>query len=298
MTFTQMAHYVLPPLAVDAARWLLARRRPRSEAGRVRMHYEVVSEWQPPKEGTGTFDFAVAQRSVDWELGVPVVRDNLEALRLLNLPDATVLDFGCGNGHYQAILAAYSHTAKWTYVGVDSKAEFVQFCRQTYPTSCFETVEAGQPLPFADNTFDIVLASGVMQYIQHAGLTLAELRRVTRGYVLVSRLPTWKYQDSHIVVQYLRGGFGEEHYPLHVFNRCLVEDLFAQLGLAVLWRDYSSEFFTLAGEREPVTHLVYLLGKVEAPLVCSRQGSDPEASGHRREEAKKGRLPLGACNFG
>lgn len=283
MTFIQMARYVLPPFAVDAARWLLAgRRRPRPAAGHVHMHYEVVSEWRPPKEGMGTFDFAVAQRSVEWELGVPVVRDNLEALRRINLPEATVLDFGCGNGHYQAILAACSHTAKWTYIGVDSQAAFVQFCRQTYPTSCFETIAAGQPLPFADNTFDIVLASGVIQYIQNAGLTLAELHRVTRGYVLVSRLPTWKYQDSQIVVQYLRGVFGEEHYPLHVFNRCLVEDLFAQVGLAVLWRDYGSECFTLAGEREPVAHLVYLLGKVGAPMACSRQGSSPEAPGNRR----------------
>jgi putative methyltransferase (TIGR04325 family) len=263
MPFTQIVKYILPPLAVDAARWFMAGGRlTRPAAGHVHTHYEVVPEWRPPKEGTGTFDFGVATRPVAWELGVPIVRDNLEALRLLHVPEATLLDFGCGNGHYQAILAAWPHTAKWAYIGVDSQAACVQFCRRTYPTSRFETVAEGQPLPFPDDAFDIVLASGVIQYIQNEVMTLAELHRVTRAYVLVSRLPTWKYQASQLVRQYLRGAFGEEHYPLHVFNRGQIEDLFAQVGFAVVWRDYGSEFFTLAGEREPVAHLLYLLRKV------------------------------------
>src|SRR5205085_4469314 len=60
MPFTQMVKYVLPPLAVDAARWFMAGGRlTRPAAGHVHTHYEVVPEWRPPKEGTGTFDFGV-----------------------------------------------------------------------------------------------------------------------------------------------------------------------------------------------------------------------------------------------
>jgi hypothetical protein len=92
---------------------------------------------------------------VDWELGVPVVRDNLEALGLINVPEAKLLDFGCGNGHYQSLLSACSYTAKWDYIGVDTRLDFVQFCRQTYHKIYIETVEEGSALPFADNEFDI-----------------------------------------------------------------------------------------------------------------------------------------------
>jgi putative methyltransferase (TIGR04325 family) len=137
----------------------------------------------------------------------------------------------------------------------------VQWCRQTYPGVQFETVEEGLHLPFADNEFDVVLASSVLQYIETPGLTLAELRRVTQKYVLVSRLPTWKYQDSQIVVQHLHSAWGEEQYPLHVFNRHRLEDLFGQAGFTVLRRDYGSECFTLPGDREPVAHILYLLRK-------------------------------------
>jgi putative methyltransferase (TIGR04325 family) len=265
MKLTQIAKYVLPPIVVDVARWLLAGRRLMiPEARHVSTHYELVPEWTTAKEGTGTFDFDVAKRPMDSELDVPVVRDNLGALTLINLPEAKLLDFGCGNGHYQLILSACSHTAKWDYVGVDIRPDFVQFCRQTYPKICFETVEEGSPLPFADNEFDIVLASGVMQYIQNEVVTLAELRRVTQEYVLVSRLPTWKYHDSQIVAQRLHGAWGEEQYPLHVFNRHMVEGIFAQVGFSVIFRDYGSEFFSLPGEREPVAHTLYLLRKARA----------------------------------
>jgi putative methyltransferase (TIGR04325 family) len=263
MTLTSLAHYILPPIVVDAARWGFARwRRLPLETGHVSTHYTLVSEWPSAREGTGTWDVDVAPRSVEWELAVPVVRDNLDALRLIPLPDATLLDFGCGNGHYHAILAACAETARWTYVGVDVRPACVQFCRQTYPTTSFETVKDDRLLPFADSAFDIVLASGVLQYIQHVEVPLAELYRVTREYVLVSRLPTWKYHGPQIVVQWLRGAFGEARSPLHVFHRALLEERFAQAGFAVIMRDYGSEVFFLSGIREPVAHVWYLLRKI------------------------------------
>jgi len=262
MEFTQRAKYLLPPIVVDVARWLLAGRRLTGlEAGHVRTHYVVVPERRPPTEGTATFDCDVARRPADAELAVPIVRDNLEALTLINAPEVKLLDFGCGNGRYQYILSACARTAKWHYTGVDLRPAFVQWCRQTYPGVQFETVEEGCPLPFADNEFDIVLASSVLQYTQNPELTLAELHRVTQKYVIMSRLPTRKYQDSQIMVQHLHSAWGEEQYPLHVFNRHKLEDLFGQAGFTVLWRDYGSECFILPWDREPVAHILYLLRK-------------------------------------
>ena len=85
MEFTQRAKYLLPPIVVDVARWLLAGRRLTGlEAGHVRTHYVVVPERRPPTEGTATFDCDVARRPADAELAVPIVRDNLEALTRTN----------------------------------------------------------------------------------------------------------------------------------------------------------------------------------------------------------------------
>jgi putative methyltransferase (TIGR04325 family) len=240
------------------------------------IHYTRASEWTPAKEGSGTFNFNVAQQSVEWELAVPVVRENLEALRLINVPHARLLDFGCGNGHYQLILSACSYTATWDYVGVDARPDFVQFCRQTYPTTSFETVTEDSVFPFTDSAFDIVLASGVMQYIEHTEGTLAELCRISREYVLISRLPTWKYHAPQMAVQRLRGAFGEEHYPIHVFNRAMMEDRFAQVGLSVIRRDYGSEVWFLPGVREPVVHVLYLLRKTRLKSCIEKIDEDTD----------------------
>jgi hypothetical protein len=77
--------------------------------------------WTTPTAGTSTFDFDVVNRSVDWELRIPIVRDNLEALARITSPQGSlrIMDFGCSNGHYKLILAANHHMSKWQYVGMD-----------------------------------------------------------------------------------------------------------------------------------------------------------------------------------
>jgi putative methyltransferase (TIGR04325 family) len=263
MNLKQAARYVLPPIAIDVARRLVARRRrPVHAAGGVRISYELVPVWTTPKPGTATFDFDVVNRPAASELDVPVVRDNLEALALIASPDATLrlLDVGCSNGHYKPILATNRHTRKWQYVGVDLARE-VAFCRRHYPDTPFHVVEEGGPLPFGDDEFDVVLASGVIQYIRDVVVALAEFQRVTRDYVVVGRLPTWKYEDSGFLVQHFRDASGDERYPLHVFNRRAIEGVFEKTGLSVVSRDSGSEYFSLPGIREPVTHALYLLRK-------------------------------------
>ena len=263
VSLKRAAKYVLPPIAIDVARRLTARSGPPARtAGAVPTSYELAPAWTRAKVGTAAFDFDVVNRPIDWELRVPIVRDNLEALGLIKSPEAglRLLDFGCSNGHYKLILAANHHTSTWQYVGVDLPPQ-IEFCRQSYPHTLFQAVEGGGPLPFGNDEFDVVLASSVIQYIREPLVVLEELQRVSREYVIVSRVPTWKYEQSRVVVQHLHAASGEEWYPLHVFNRRVIEQSFEKTGLSIAFRDSGSEYFWVPGIPEPVTNTLYLLRK-------------------------------------
>jgi putative methyltransferase (TIGR04325 family) len=224
--------------------------------------WQRIEAWQQmPPISNGHVDFRVMERPADAELNVPVVRDNLEALSHITIPNATVLDFGCGNGHYRLILSSSPHTSTWTYIGADSDPRLVDFCRGEYPGTRFEVARDGERLPFPDRAFDVVLASGVLQYCQHPAATLAELHRVTRTYVLVSRLPVWKYQNSQILMQTIRGAWGEDRLPHHIFQRGALETMMTGTGFSIVARDVGIHWIHMPGEAEPGVSMTYLLRK-------------------------------------
>ena len=90
---------------------------------------------------------------------------------------------------------------------------------------------------------------------------LAEFRRVTRGWVLLSRLPARKFSASGIYLQTVWHRWGREEHPIHVFRRDELEAMIVRLGFAIESRDPGVECFMLPGELEPVPHVVYLLRK-------------------------------------
>ena len=103
MLIKRIAKYLLPPIAVDAARWLrIGRHRMQATSG-ISIRYEVAPEWITPRTGTVTLDFDVVNRPPEYELQVPIVRDNLETLAhtATSAVKLDLLDFGSGNGHYK-----------------------------------------------------------------------------------------------------------------------------------------------------------------------------------------------------
>ena len=190
----------------------------------------------------------------------PIVLDNLIALSRTGLPEATLLDFGCGNGIYKLILASFPQTARWRYVGADN-AELVKLCRTMHPGTRFEPMKEGSRIPFPDKEFDIVMASGVLQYVKDYVAILSEFRRITNNYVLISRLPVCKHTCPQVVLQTVFHTDGVERHVAHVFNREMLEACFRSTGFSMVWRDYGSEFFHIPGIDEPVVHNLYLLQK-------------------------------------
>lgn len=111
----------------------------------------------------------------------------------------TVLDLGCGEGRH-------SHAVAWQtpaplVVGVDISEHDVSTARarhlqcpppHTQPL-CYFTVADGKQLPFADNSFSVVICSEVLEHIPHYRTMLNEIARVLKpgGQLALSVPRAW-----------------------------------------------------------------------------------------------------------
>jgi SAM-dependent methyltransferase len=118
-------------------------------------------------------------------------------LRRAGLPDRPqVLDAGCGTGRN---LAEFGRLG--TARGVDPSRQAIEFCRRR---GLGEVEAAGiESLPFADGTFDLILATDVLEHVERDDVAATELRRVAApGALLVVTVPAYRWlwsqhDDSH-----------------------------------------------------------------------------------------------------
>lgn len=98
-----------------------------------------------------------------------------------------ILDVGCGTGSNLAVLSRHGHA-----VGVDLAAEAAEFCKQRGLTSV--ALSELESLPFADGSFDIVIAMDVLEHLDDDLKGLAALRRVLRpGGLLLVTVPAYGF---------------------------------------------------------------------------------------------------------
>lgn len=146
------------------------------------------------------------------------------AFALANVsPADRVLDLGCGNGDLTADLAA----AVTQVTGADVAEAALARARARHPGLELVHVPIDGPLPFADNTFELVWASEVIEHVADTGRWLSEVRRVLvpRGRLLVTT-------PSHGRLRLLLGGIERFSPPLgdhlHLYSarslRGLLED--------------------------------------------------------------------------
>jgi len=92
-------------------------------------------------------------------------------------PGQRALDVGCGPGALTAVLA--ERLGPDSVFAVDPSPSFVAALRERLPQVDVQTGSAEQ-LPFADDTFDLVLAQLVVIFMQDPKAGLTEMARVTR----------------------------------------------------------------------------------------------------------------------
>jgi methionine biosynthesis protein MetW len=173
---------------------------------------------------------AAARRYYDpyWARGGPqnqLAADLHGLLARYASPDSACLDVGCGDGR-AAGLWLDEHAG--TYVGVDV-AETAVAAARTLGLDA-RVVEDASSLPFPDASFDLAVASEVLEHLFDPSFAAAEIRRVLRpGGVLVATVPNVAYWRRRL--------------DLLVFGRW--HPLGDELSVERPWRDPHLRFFTL-----------------------------------------------------
>jgi SAM-dependent methyltransferase len=96
-----------------------------------------------------------------------------------------ILDAGCGSGPLSAALRERGAVV----TGIDASAGMLSLARLRLGGDAdLRVADLADPLPFSEGTFDDVVASLVLHYLEDWGPTLTELRRVLTpgGRLLVS----------------------------------------------------------------------------------------------------------------
>ncbi len=102
---------------------------------------------------------------------------------LVGGPGRTVLDLGC---RYGALTRSYveGNTVTGVDVDRDALAEAAKLGIETH------WADAEQPLPFADASFDVVVAGERLEHVRDAGAVVSEARRLLRpGGTFVGSVP-------------------------------------------------------------------------------------------------------------
>lgn len=112
---------------------------------------------------------------------------NTAVLAALGPDPVDVLDAGMGPGRLCERLTREGYRVS----GADSSAAMVALARDRVPGARDRLVEARlEELPFEDSSFDAVVASGVIEYVDQPELALREIGRVLRpGGVAVLSIP-------------------------------------------------------------------------------------------------------------
>lgn len=121
-------------------------------------------------------------------------RPNTLSLVPDDLNGKRVLDAGCGPGFYAEELVKRGATL----TAVDATPAFVTMTKEKVPSATVSQVDLTQGLPFADESFDVVLCALVFDYIEDAGALFREFRRVlTDGGLIIASFghpfADWQY---------------------------------------------------------------------------------------------------------
>ena len=144
------------------------------------------------RDGSAPFELAeVVERYESW-YATPYGRiaDELERGMLRELlaplaPGATILEVGCGTGHFAAAFAG----AGYRVAGVDPSPSMLAVARGRVPV-----VQAdGLRLPFRDGAFDGAFAISVLEFVADPAGLLAEARRVARRRVVIVAIDARSY---------------------------------------------------------------------------------------------------------
>ena len=142
-----------------------------------------------PRRPVLAFDVVPAYRRYELRLAryqdmVPAVRDLSRSGEMLE-----ILDVGSGTGPAKRFIDHAGVAARWT--GIEIHPDRIELCRQLGYDRIIDDhdLERG-PLPMSADSFDVVIASHVLEHLENASAALEDWMRVLRpGGLLILGVP-------------------------------------------------------------------------------------------------------------
>jgi len=168
-----------------------------------------------------------------------VAYDNF--LKTVNSPNAQVLDWGCGDGHFSYfLLKSGFKTESFNVNSGDSYhpdgIKISEFLKTRFKDSFNYKVSSGDPvkLPYADESFDAVVSVGVLEHVRQEGgdeiKSLSEIYRILkkRGVFFCFHFP-----NKFSWIEALARNIPSKHHHPYRFTRQNIHILNKAAGLNV-----------------------------------------------------------------
>lgn len=126
-----------------------------------------------------------------WQSSAPYIFPTiLDMLKDLNNP-LKILDIGCGKGHFFRFLKK-ANGLDFNYIGLDFLRDLIEQGREAYSRFNAAVADA-KTLPFADDSFDVVIASESFEHMLSPEMAVKEFHRVLKkdGVLIISVPNYW-----------------------------------------------------------------------------------------------------------
>lgn len=173
-----------------------------------------------------------------------------------------LLDVGCGTGSYAKIFRTRKGwLSNIDYFGTEIDKDLVDICYRMDKTGTY-TISSADEIKYPSNKFEVVFSSSTLHYtLDKWKDSLKEMARVSNKYLVLTRTPVTKYNNSFYVIQTVNSVNGRERHFFIVINRKELENYFEKIGLTIVQRDYTSEEYKIDGVNEKIILVQYLLKK-------------------------------------
>ena len=150
----------------------------------------------------------------------------------LKISGDLILDLGCGFG---GRTLAFQEQLGGTCIGVDIDARASiagsQLAESMGASACLFATSVAEFLPFADDTFDLVLCYDVMEHVQDLKKTLEEIYRVLKphGFLLTVFPPYFHPRGSHLEGYVSRTPYAHLFFPSRILLKA-IDELITERG--------------------------------------------------------------------
>lgn len=172
----------------------------------------------------------------------------------------SILDFGCGVGHYLPLSRELLPDVEFDYTGFDMPG-LCDVGREFNPGATF----LSQIEQCWSRSYDFVLASGSLQYSHEWKAMLANLASVTRGHLFLTRVPSVENAPQFVIRQRAHAYGYHTEYSGWVFNSGELVGVVEKNGLSLVRRFLMLDAPMIADAPEQVRYRGFLFSRTAQP---------------------------------